>query len=89
LVTAVAAAQLDGRPVVISGSADKTIRVWDLAAESTPDRTHQLPGDDPLYRQVVGVPGLPSRLVTDLALVIHEAAGRSCLLVIALAGAVF
>ena len=30
-VHAVAAAELDGRPVVISGSGDSTIRVWDLA----------------------------------------------------------
>ena len=30
-VTAVAAAELDGRPVVISGSNDRTVRVWDLA----------------------------------------------------------
>ena len=30
-VTAVAAAELDGRPVVISGSDDRTVRVWDLA----------------------------------------------------------
>ena len=30
-VTAVAAAELDGRPVVISGSRDRTVRVWDLA----------------------------------------------------------
>ena len=28
---AVATAQLDGRTVVISGSADDTVRVWDLA----------------------------------------------------------
>ena len=28
---AVAAAVLDGRPVVISGSRDRTVRVWDLA----------------------------------------------------------
>ena len=28
---AVAAAELDGRPVVISGSDDRTVRVWDLA----------------------------------------------------------
>jgi hypothetical protein len=27
----VAAAELDGRPVVISGSSDRTVRVWDLA----------------------------------------------------------
>ena len=26
-----AAAELDGRPVVISGSSDRTVRVWDLA----------------------------------------------------------
>ena len=26
-----AAAELDGRPVVISGSDDRTVRVWDLA----------------------------------------------------------
>jgi serine/threonine protein kinase len=31
-VYAVATAQLDGRPVVISGSADLTVRVWDLAS---------------------------------------------------------
>ena len=30
-VTAVAAAELDGRPVIISGSGDGTVRVWDLA----------------------------------------------------------
>ena len=30
-VRAVAAAELDGRPVVISGSSDDTVRVWDLA----------------------------------------------------------
>ena len=30
-VHAVAAAELDGRPVVISGSDDRTVRVWDLA----------------------------------------------------------
>ena len=30
-VLAVAAAELDGRPVVISGSSDQTVRVWDLA----------------------------------------------------------
>ena len=30
-VYAVAAAELDGRPVVISGSSDETVRVWDLA----------------------------------------------------------
>ena len=30
-VTAVAAAELDGRPVVISGGGDRTVRVWDLA----------------------------------------------------------
>jgi Caspase domain/WD domain, G-beta repeat len=31
-VRAVAAAELDGRPVVISGSSDGTVRVWDLAS---------------------------------------------------------
>ena len=30
-MNAVAAAELDGRPVVISGSDDGTVRVWDLA----------------------------------------------------------
>jgi WD40 repeat protein len=30
-VWSVATAQLDGRPVIISGSSDKTVRVWDLA----------------------------------------------------------
>ena len=30
-MNAVAAAELDGRPVVISGSDDRTVRVWDLA----------------------------------------------------------
>ena len=33
-VHAVATAQLDGRPVVISGSFDKTVRVWDLEARA-------------------------------------------------------
>ena len=33
-VSAVATAQLDGRPVVISGSFDKTVRVWDLEARA-------------------------------------------------------
>ena len=30
-MNAVAAAELDGRPVVISGGSDGTVRVWDLA----------------------------------------------------------
>ena len=30
-MTAVAVAKLDGRPVVISGCRDPTVRVWDLA----------------------------------------------------------
>jgi hypothetical protein len=29
-VYAITTAQLDGRPVVISGSNDETVRVWDL-----------------------------------------------------------
>jgi WD40 repeat protein len=33
-VTAVAAAELEGRPVAISGSGDGTVRVWDLATGS-------------------------------------------------------
>jgi WD40 repeat protein len=32
-VYAVAAAELEGRPVVISGSSDRTVRVWDLARQ--------------------------------------------------------
>ena len=31
-VTAVAVAELEGRPVVVSGSADHTVRVWELAS---------------------------------------------------------
>ncbi|MGD9525621.1 serine/threonine-protein kinase [Pseudonocardia sp.] len=30
-VNSVAVAQLDGRPVIVSGSVDRTVRVWDLA----------------------------------------------------------
>ena len=30
-VRAVAVGELDGRPVVVSGSSDGTVRVWDLA----------------------------------------------------------
>jgi hypothetical protein len=33
-VRAVATAQLDGRPVVISGSNDNTVRVWDLTTRA-------------------------------------------------------
>lgn len=33
-VFGVAAAQLDGRTVVVSGSADDTVRVWDLDART-------------------------------------------------------
>ena len=36
-VLSVAVAELDGRPVVISGSGDRTVRVWDLAT-GDPDR---------------------------------------------------
>ena len=41
-VNAVAAAELDGRPVVISGSNDRTVRVWDLATGD--------PGRRPVHR---------------------------------------
>ena len=41
-VRAVAAAELDGRPVVISGSSDQTVRVWDLATGD--------PGRRPVHR---------------------------------------
>ena len=37
-VNAVAVGELDGRPMVISGSDDRTVRVWDLAT-GTPSAT--------------------------------------------------
>jgi len=33
-VHAVATGHLGGRPVVVSGSHDKTVRIWDLAARA-------------------------------------------------------
>ncbi|MFI2314250.1 hypothetical protein ACH5AP_15765, partial [Streptomyces anulatus] len=33
-VNAVATAEVDGRPVAITGSADRTVRVWDLTSAS-------------------------------------------------------
>jgi eukaryotic-like serine/threonine-protein kinase len=37
-VNAIAIAQLDGRPVVVSGSEEGTVRVWDLATGAPIDR---------------------------------------------------
>jgi len=49
-VLAVAAAELDGRPVVISGSDDETVRVWDLATGAPVG--HPLTGHDGWVRAV-------------------------------------
>ncbi|GLH98622.1 hypothetical protein Pa4123_38970 [Phytohabitans aurantiacus] len=40
-VTAVAVGQLDGRPIIVSGSDDYTVRVWDQAGPRT-NETHDL-----------------------------------------------
>ena len=35
-VTAMAVGELDGRPIVVSGSLDSTVRVWDLVTGGNP-----------------------------------------------------
>ncbi|WP_281365007.1 hypothetical protein [Phytohabitans houttuyneae] len=40
-MTAVAVGQLDGRPIIVSGSDDYTVRVWDQARAGT-NETHDL-----------------------------------------------
>ncbi|WP_281897701.1 hypothetical protein [Phytohabitans aurantiacus] len=40
-MTAVAVGQLDGRPIIVSGSDDYTVRVWDQAGPRT-NETHDL-----------------------------------------------
>ena len=47
VVTVMEAAELDGRPVIISGSEDRTIRVWDLGTGTPVGRLvtgHTAPG---------------------------------------------